>query len=145
MAQLARDLGLDCRFGVMYEFIERPVGGGGFGIKWFCRIGQRLLNYGSHCCCFGTVFISIIILQISMAVIRRLVGITGSALWWRAEDRGGFILFNIFVLFLVVIFWLGSIRPYSFELGLGLFAVPWLWRHSRGRFDQYLICSLSIC
>lgn len=104
MVQLARDLSLGCGFDVMYETIERPVGGGEFGIKWLCRTVQRLMNYGSHCCCFGTMFISIVILQISMAVIRRVVGITGSAPWWGAKDRGGPVLFLLWIFFVWLFF-----------------------------------------
>jgi hypothetical protein len=40
--------------------------------------------------------------------------------------------FTNMVLILVSIFWLGSISPYSCELGLDFFAVSWLWCHSRG-------------
>ena len=61
-----------------------------------------------------------------------------AALWRRKGDRGGPSVYFVRVLFCGC--WFGQISPYSFELGLGLFVVPWLWWFSWG-----LIVSTSVC
>lgn len=60
-------------------------------------------------------------------------------LWDKKTNHGS--LFPCFVSILVLVVLFGLISPYSFELGLGHFVVPWWWRYSRGRFDQYLVYS----
>ena len=48
--------------------------------------------------------------------------------------RDDFFLFFLRVLFFSLVFWLGLISPYSFELGfwvLGSTIVPFAWRYSR--------------
>ena len=56
--------------------------------------------------------------------------------WGRGWIRGGFF---IRALILVSGFWLGSISPYSFELGLRFSVVPLLWRHYRGQVGQHSV------
>lgn len=44
---------------------------------------------------------------------------------------GSLLFFSRF--FFVIVFWLGSISPYYFEIGLGEVGVVWLWCLSRGQ------------
>lgn len=65
-----------------------------------------------------------------------MVVVVGDSLlmsWGRGWICGDFII--------RVSIWLGSISPYSFELGLGLLVVSWLWHHSRGRVGQHSVYS----
>ena len=61
------------------------------------------------------------------------------ASWGRDWDGSGSLVFFIRVLFPVIVFWLGSISPYSVELGLGQITGLWSWCLFRRRVGLYSV------